>query len=212
MDATSANPSKTSAKRVDTSGNQTGVVVLDNVIGALRGSVRNRISALGGVVKLDGSLRKSTSVNVSRTVSLLLASACLMGSPLMAGSASAPMTVSVQVLARAIVTVEGQQTIEITADDLARGYLDLTTPLYVRGRTNSRRGYLLQVQKTSEEFASIDLAFPNATMNVAAHESWIQRPYVRGGEVVPVNVHLVFGPGATAGTHALPISFTASPL
>lgn len=152
------------------------------------------------------------SMNVNRTVSLLIASTCLMGTPLLAGSASTPMTVSVQVIARAIVTVEGQQTIEVTADDLARGYLDLAAPLSVRGRTNSRRGYMLQVEKTSEEFASIDLAFPNATMKVAAHESWIQRPYVAGGEIVPVNVHLVLGPGATAGTHALPFSFSASPL
>lgn len=145
-------------------------------------------------------------------VATFAASMLVASSPLTAGSVSARMSVSAQVIARAIVTVEAQPAIEITADDLARGYVDLTAPMLVHGRTNSRSGYILQVEKTSEEFSAIDLTLPGATMNVAAHESWIARPYVRGGEVVPVHARLYLAPGATTGQHPLPLSFTAAPL
>jgi len=150
-------------------------------------------------------------MKVSRIASVLVASAVL-SAPVYAGSVSAPMSVSVRVIARAIVTVNGQQTVNVTASDLARGYVDVAAPLIVHGRTNSRNGYLLQVEKTSEDFNAVDLEFPNATMSVASHESWIQRPYVPGGEVVAVTARLFLAPGASAGPHALPISFSASPL
>ncbi|HSP14428.1 MAG TPA: hypothetical protein VLV78_06730 [Thermoanaerobaculia bacterium] len=138
--------------------------------------------------------------------------AALFVSPLQAGSVSEPMQVSVQVLARAIVTVTNQLTVTITPDDLARGYIDVTSPIVLLGRTNSRRGYMLQVQKTSEEFTTVDLTLPDATMSISSHDGFIQRPYVQGGDVVPVAAHLVLSPTATAGTHVLPISFSASPL
>ena len=144
--------------------------------------------------------------NSIRAVLLLIAM------PMMAGSQSVQMSVSVTVLARAIVTVDSAPAVEITAADLQRGYIDLAEPVVLRGRTNSRRGYVLQVEKTSEAFNRVELTLPNATMSVSSHESWIQRPYVPGGEVVPVTVRLFLSPAASTGTLALPLSFSASAL
>jgi hypothetical protein len=149
-------------------------------------------------------------VNVPRILGAIVA--ILVSAPLQAGSASAEMHVGVQVIARAIVTVDGQQSIEITPADVSRGYVDATSPIVVRGRTNSRRGYMLAVEKTSDEFSAVKLEFPDASMSIGSHEVWIERPYVRGGEVVPVTVSLFLAPGITAGRHPMPISFNASPL
>ncbi|HET7707841.1 MAG TPA: hypothetical protein VFM36_17275 [Thermoanaerobaculia bacterium] len=120
------------------------------------------------------------------------------------------MNVSVQVIARAIVTVEGQPEVEITALDLERGYVDLPT-VQVRLRTNSPGGSLLQATKTSASFSALELAFGNTTM-VIAPESWVRMPYVQGGEVLSVRMRARLAPGASAGRHPLPVQFSASAL
>jgi hypothetical protein len=142
----------------------------------------------------------------------LVISGLLLASALSAGSVSAPMQVSVQVVARAIVTVQNAPAITITAEDIARGYAEVASPVLLVARTNSRRGYVLQAEMTGEEFTAVELTMPGATMSVSSHESWLQRPYVAGGEVLPVTMRLILSPRATAGTHALPVSFSASPL
>lgn len=131
--------------------------------------------------------------------------------PLVAESNSAPMRVSVQVVARAVVTPDQVPSLIVTDADLARGYVEVAQPMQVRVKTNSPRGYLLQVAKTDESFAAVELSFDNTTMNVA-HESWVARPYARGGDIVTAKVRVRLGDGATAGTHRLPVEVSASPL
>jgi hypothetical protein len=129
-----------------------------------------------------------------------------------AQSSSTNMQVTVQVIARAIVTVDSQPaTVDITETDIARGYVDVEAPLQWRGRTNSRNGYLLQVTKSSESFSAVDLAFAGTAMHIA-EESWVQRPYVAGGEVLTVRARLVLNGSTQPGRHALPISVSATPL
>ncbi len=149
---------------------------------------------------------------MKRTAALVIGLALLPAAPLTADSSSAPMTVSVTVIGRAIVTADNQPLVEITAADVKRGYIDLTSPVLLHGRTNSRRGYMLQVEKTSEEFSAIELSFAGATMSLSSHDSWIQRPYVAGGEILQVTARLFLSPAATVGTHALPLAFSASAL
>ena len=151
-------------------------------------------------------------MNVERTVAAAITSALLFAAPLSAESVTAPMTVSVQVLARAVVSVDAAPaSVEVTAEDISRGYVDVAAPILVRVRTNSRRGYLLQVDNVSEAFSTVELTMANMSMNVT-HESWIQRPYVSGGDLMNVQARLRLSPGTTPGWHALPIAFSASPL
>ncbi len=193
--------------------NQTGVLDLDGRRSAEFIIKSNQFRDLRPVAKLDAPLRRSVGMNANRrTAGLLIGLLVMAAVPLSAGSASAPMTVSVTVVARAIVTVDNQPFVEITAADLERGYVDVKSPVLLHGRTNSRRGYMLQVEKTSELFSVIELSLADATMNVSSHESWIQRPYVPGGELLQVTARLFLSPAATVGTHALPLAFRASAL
>lgn len=145
-----------------------------------------------------------------RTVLATLTAALLLSSAPVLADTSAQMNVSVRVLARATVTIEGQPDVEITALDLERGYVDLPA-VQVRLRTNSLNGSLLQATKTSETFSSLELAFGNTTM-VIAPESLVRVPYTRGGEVLSVRGRARLAPGASAGRHPLPVQFSASAL
>lgn len=164
--------------------------------------------------KLDTQLRCVSIMNTQRRVKIALLVCALVGTvPVFADSTSANMQVSAQVIARAIVSVESQPaSVTVTADDIARGYVDVEAPIVVRVRTNSRQGYLLQVENQSETFSSVELTGAEVEMHVGAHETWIQRPYVSGGDRLPMRARLHLSQLATPGSFSLPIAFNASPL
>ena len=153
-------------------------------------------------------------MNAQRGIGLSILAVVLFGTlPALAESSSGNLQVSVQVIARAIVSIDSQPAaVTITADDIARGYVDVPAPIVVRVRTNSRQGYVLQVENRSDTFSSIELSTADVAMNVGAHESWIQRPYIAGGDVMPMRARLHLSQFATAGSVALPVAFNASPL
>ncbi len=154
--------------------------------------------------------------NLTRATLLRLSAALLVilaASQLFAGSASAPMHVSVNVMARAIVTVDSvPAAVEVTGSDIARGYVDVIAPVVIRVRTNSRAGYLLQAEQQSPDFKMVELSFGDATMSVAGTETWISRPYVQGNDVIAMHVRVHLVASAQAGSYPLPISFSARPL
>jgi hypothetical protein len=127
-------------------------------------------------------------------------------------SVEGKMSVSATVLASARLTVESQPlAVDVTAEDIERGYVELDAPILLRVQTNSRRGYLLQVANSDEAFSQIEISFGNTEMRVS-HESWVNRPYVRGGESIAMRARLRLSPLAQPGRRALPIEVTASAL
>jgi hypothetical protein len=157
-------------------------------------------------------LRFINGMKTQRTIGALIASTLLFAAPMHADSVSAQMNVSVQVLARAVVAVDSAPaSVEVTASDITRGYVELDSPVMVRVRTNSRRGYVLQVNNVSETFSRVELSTSTMSMSVA-QESWIERPYVAGGDVMPVHARLHLAPGTLPGSYALPVAFSATPL
>jgi hypothetical protein len=149
----------------------------------------------------------------SRIGAIALAVVAIGTLPALAGSSSTNVNVSVQVLSRAVVSVDSQPAaVTVTAEDIARGYVDVPAPIVVRVRTNSRQGYLLHAENQGETFSSIELSTADIAMNVGAHETWIQRPYISGGDVMPMRARLHLAAAATIGSFSLPIAFSASPL
>lgn len=163
---------------------------------------------------MDGMLRSGRGMTTSRfTGSLLLALVLVVGAmPAAAGEVSANMQVSTYVVARAIVTVDGQlSTVSVSDADVTRGYVDVADPILVHVRTNSRQGYILTVDNLSDRFSSVELSSNDVSMNVGA-ESFLQRPYVSGGDVIPMHARLHLAPGTTPGQASVAIAFNASPL
>ena len=129
-----------------------------------------------------------------------------------ADSHSATMGVSVRVVARARVTVASQPAeVVVTSSDVARGYVHIDSPITLSAHTNSRSGYLLQVNTTSSQFAGAQLTAEDVVMNVI-DEAWVRRPYVAGGETVAIRARLLLTPGTTPGRYALPLVFRAQAL
>src|SRR5438876_2074615 len=88
----------------------------------------------------------------------LLAAVTAMSAPVYAGSSTAQMTVSVQVIARTILTVDAQPSaVNVTADDIARGYVDVPQAVAFRVRSNSREGYTLTFQPVSFPFSAAEV-------------------------------------------------------
>src|SRR5512140_3410407 len=139
----------------------------------------------------------TTISNLSRAGLLRFSAALLVtlaASQLFAASASAPMQVSVNVIARAVLTVDSvPSAIDVTGADIARGYVDVSAPVVIHVRTNSRAGYLLQAEQQNPDFRKVELSFGDATMNVAATESWISRPYVQGGDIIAMHMRVHLG-------------------
>lgn len=145
---------------------------------------------------------------------ILLTIALLLFVPsLRAESVEGKMTVSAMVVASVRLTVQSQPSgIEITAGDIERGYVELDRPIMLRVQTNSRRGYLLQVSNMDESFSEIEISFGNTAMRVASHETWVERPYVKGGESIAMHARLRLSPMAQPGRRTLPIDLSASAL
>ncbi len=76
-----------------------------------------------------------------KVTAILLLTATLIA-PAYAGSTSAQLSVSVEVVARTILTIDSQPAnIEITADDVARGYVDVPQAMLFHVRSNAINGY-----------------------------------------------------------------------
>jgi hypothetical protein len=130
-----------------------------------------------------------------------------------ANSASSTMNVSVQVIARTIVTV-GQQpaAIDVTAKDIQRGYIDLPAAVAFQVRSNARNGYALQFEPVGGPFSRAQVKWGNRTAVVGADGSWLSQSYQPGTATGLLDVRLVLTAEATPGSYAWPIRFDANSL
>ena len=123
------------------------------------------------------------------------------------------MNVSCQVIARAVIAIEsGPGSIVVTADDVARGFAEMTGPIVLRTRTNSRAGYLLEASRITADFTAIEVSFAGGSFKVTETGALLQRPYVAGGEQLTFRARLRLAPATRPGTYPLPVAFSASPL
>lgn len=162
---------------------------------------------------LFASAAKRTCRRSGRTALLLSLNVLLLvPCDLFAGSASGKMSVSVTVIARAVLSVEGPTAVTVTGADVARGYVEIATPIRLTTRTNSRAGYLLTATPFSANFTVVDLSTPDASIALRGTDAWLQRPYIAGGETLAMHARLWLAPGTAAGTYEFPVTFSASPL
>jgi len=130
-----------------------------------------------------------------------------------ANSVSATMNVSVQVIARTIVTV-GQQpaAINVTANDIQRGYIDLPAAVAFQVRSNARNGYALQFEPVGGPFSQAQVKWGTSTAVVGSDGSWLSRSYQSGTATGLLDVRLVLTADAAPGSYAWPIRFDANSL
>lgn len=147
-----------------------------------------------------------------KTAAFLLLTAIL-SIPALAGSKTAQMNVSVQVIARTILTVDSQpSSIQVTAADIARGYIDLPQAVTFEIRSNASSGYELQFQPVSYPYDHVSVQWGNGVATIGADGTWLTHPVQVGTTTESMSVRLILASGTQPGTYAWPLSFSASSL
>ncbi|HKB79435.1 MAG TPA: hypothetical protein VKH35_06945 [Thermoanaerobaculia bacterium] len=146
-----------------------------------------------------------------RTTAFVLISALLSAIPAFAGSSSALMSVSVEVIARTLLNVDTQpESVDITRVDLARGYLDIPQAVTFRVRSNAARGYELQFEPVAFPFTTAAVTVGAGVATIRSDGAWLTEPYQHGTTGGTMSVRLWLAPGTQPGSYAWPVVFTAN--
>jgi len=151
-------------------------------------------------------------MNKKITASLMLA-AVTATMPAFAASNSAQLTVSVEVVARTIMTVDSEPgAVEITATDVARGYVEVPQAVLFHVRSNAINGYTMQFEPIGYPFSRADINWGNTAATVGEDGTWLTRPYQQGSTAGALNVRLMISPSAMPGSYAWPVRVAANSL
>jgi hypothetical protein len=161
---------------------------------------------------LDRRVRTKVSMNRLRSLLVLGFVAQLIASTAL-GDTSASMQVSVEVVARTIMTIEAQPaSVEISAGDVARGYIELPAAVTVRVRSNARSGYAIEFAPLSGPFNRAKVRWSSFEAAVTASEgSWVVQPQAKEVQSA-MAVRLIVSQGTQPGSYAWPLVIDAKSL
>jgi hypothetical protein len=151
----------------------------------------------------------------SRTGSMAIALLCLCASAaLNAGEARATLTVAVTVPPVSRLEVVSQATtVQITAQDLQRGYVDLSVPTLLNVYSNARDGFALEVLPMSPVIRAIAVRGLGSEADLGAEGG---RIIERWEHPQPTSLSLTFrlalAPGAMPGLYPWPLHLAVGPV
>ena len=147
-------------------------------------------------------------------LALALAAALVPALPARAGSVSASLAVSVVVPPRAILSVESEpSSLQITEEDVMRGYVEVPKASRVQVRTNTPSGWLAELQVLQGPYRSIEVSGLGAPTQVNANGGWIAQPYPGTTRPVPLELgyRFLLSPDARPGVYPWPVALAAMP-
>lgn len=148
-------------------------------------------------------------------IATVVAACLVMGAaqPVGAGERSAQMAVGATVLASTRIDAESSpQQLEVSAADLARGYVEVLGATQLVITNTDRRGYLLSVWPQVQVFSSVTVRNGDIRAELAAHggeifeRRWGQKIFVA------LDFRFVLAPGVEPGVYPWPVRFQVSPL
>src|SRR3989337_432172 len=138
---------------------------------------------------------------------MIMMSGLLMNNAL-AGSVSASMTVSANVLAVAKKTVMHQTpVVNVTNEDLARGYVEVAKATVMEVKTNSRSGYLLSFENSGAQFGEVWVVEGGKVTIITGSGGFVNEANRSNGimtETKELGYRLYLAEGAKAGSYAWP--------
>jgi hypothetical protein len=151
---------------------------------------------------------------MAKTITAVLLLATLVATaPASAAPISTQMSVSVEVVARTILTVDSQpSTITVSPTDVARGYVEVPQAVLFHVRSNAANGYAVQFAPISYPFSSADINWGNSMASVGMDATWLTRPYQHGTTAGSLNVRLMLSQDAAPGSYAWPVRVAANSL
>jgi hypothetical protein len=128
----------------------------------------------------------------------------------LADSRQAQMNVSVNVVARTVLTLTATPTeVTVTAEDAARGYVVIPAALAFQVHSNSLGGYVLRFASLDPQFVRASVSWSSTEVVVSGGEGEIAQPYQRGIVPYSATIRLDLAPGTQPGTYAWPVRITA---
>ena len=119
--------------------------------------------------------------------------------------------VSLQVPVRlALQPLREPASVMLTADDLARGYVDIPARYHVSH--NDRRGYVLQIVHLGGVAREVRISGLGGTLVVADDAVEVHRDGQSFEQDVALEFRLVLEPAAQAGSHDWPVALNVQPL
>lgn len=127
-----------------------------------------------------------------------------------AGSVRAIMTVSANVLAVAKKTVIHQTpVVNVTDEDLARGYVEVPKATVVEVKTNSRNGYLLSFENSGASFGEVWVIEGERVTVITGNGGFVNEANRSNGvmtEMKELGYRMYLAEGAKAGSYAWPLA------
>ena len=129
-------------------------------------------------------------------------------------AAHASFSVGAVVLARAgIAAAEIPGTLDISANDVARGFVDLEHGARLTVLNTSSVGYALEVVPLRPLFAGIEVRGTGADVSLDANGGSIVQRGRRGASIpLALGFRFVLAPGIAPGTYPWPLAFSVRPL
>lgn len=147
---------------------------------------------------------------MERSVGVLVL-ALLLAAPALAAESLAGFRVSVNVAPRATLeAVETPSTVEVSAADVARGYLELRARYRVRH--NTPRGYLLQFAPRSGLARLVEIRGLDAPLVLQGEPAEVHRLVSNREHELALEFRVVLDGSAGPGRYQLPYEITALPL
>ncbi len=142
----------------------------------------------------------------------------LLGTPLVASISSdeAKLTVTATILKRASLQVLAQPaSVVVTAADIARGYVDVPSPLQIMVQNNSRDGYMLTFESQADFMRqTLVRGMGNDVQLEATGGSIAQAASGRGMQKTTLDLgfRFIFAESARQGVYAWPMRLSVTPI
>ena len=129
-------------------------------------------------------------------------------------TASAEMRVSAVVVARCLLHVDSApEFLNVSSEDVARGFVDLAVPLQFTVRTNDPLGYVLEFAMPDGVVRAIEIRGPDFEVTVTGSEGWIVRPFVGSAPFASrLKLRARLTPGTTPGSYPWQLAVSARPV
>jgi|SRR5579864_575987 len=130
-----------------------------------------------------------------------------------AGAARADIQVSVTVMARTMIDSESSpRQLEVSAADVARGYVEVRGATSLLVTNTNRRGYILSVWPQVQVFSTVVVRSGDSQAELGADGGELFER--RWGKMLPLALDFRFmlAPGVTPGVYPWPLSFQVSSL
>jgi len=134
----------------------------------------------------------------------------------LAGSGGAKLTVTATVLKRASLKVLAQpSSVAVTADDIARGYVDMLAPAQVAIKSNTSGGYLLEFASQGDFMRQILVRGLANDVQLSPSGGVVMQASAGSGvtrTTLDLRFRFVLTDAAQAGTYSWPIHLSVTPL